>query len=184
MDRSSFQKLFKEMYGMNPKMWNDVLTKSGKTIYSVKPAATEQNKETMSSKAFNKLMNIDYDKFKEFGKKQDAKVDRPKSIRIDNQTLQQARNNIVNSSSDPNNVEFVDSSAVEAFEVVPRDAKTKDVIINFKGGDHGYMYPSVPNNVANGLYAAPSKGSYVSQVIDQYSNINDPHVQEYIANGQ
>ena len=188
MDRSSFQKLFKEMYTVNPSLWNSILEKSGKTVYSKKGTTTRGNprkvdRQSMSTKAFDSLMNIDYNKFKEFGKKQDAKVERPKSIRVNGDTLGQLRRENQRNKN-AQDVSYVDSSAVEAFEILPRDAKTKDVIINFKGGDHGYMYPSVPNNVANGLYAAPSKGSYVNQVIDRYSNINDPHVQEYIANGQ
>ena len=182
MDRSSFQKLFKEMYQVNPNKWNELLTKAGRTTFSAKGKPNKINRQSMGSNAFQKLMNIDYSKFKDQGNKQRQEVVRPKSVRINGMTLPQVRSQ--NNRNANAETSFVDSSAVESFEVLPRDAKTKDVIINFQGGDHGYMYPSVPNNVANGLYAAPSKGSYVNQVIDQYSNINDPHVQEYIANGQ
>lgn len=170
------------MYQVNPNKWNELLTKAGRTTFSAKGKPSKINRQSMGSNAFQKLMNIDYSKFKDQGNKQQQEVVRPKSVRINGMTLSQTRNQ--NNRNANAETSFVDSSAVEAFEVLPRDAKTKDVIINFKGGDHGYMYPSVPNNVVNGLYAAPSKGSYVNQVIDQYSDVNDPHVQEYIANGQ
>ena len=57
---------------------------------------------------------------------------------------------------------------------------TKDVSITFKGGGKDYLYPDVPTNVANGLYAAPSKGSYVSDVISHYSDYSNPKVQAKI----
>lgn len=180
MDKSSFQKLFKELYGMNPTKWNTVLEKS-KTKFSETPKPSKQNRQAMTQDAFKSLLKQDYKTFQSFGKKADATVNKPKSVRINDETLQQNKN--TNQRNTNAEISSVDSTAVDSFRVVSRDNKTKDVIINFVGGTHGYMYPSVPNNVAVGLYAAPSKGSYVRNVIDKYSNIDDPHVQEYIASG-
>lgn len=176
MKKEEFSKLFKRLYSSNPQAWNKVLeSKRANT------APTKQNRQAMTQEAFKSLLKRDYNQFQDFSRKADATVNKPKSIRINGETLQKNKN--TNQRNKNAETSYVDSSAVDSFEVHSRDGKTKDVVINFVGGEHGYMYPSVPNNVANGLYAAPSKGSYVNKVLERYSNINDPHVQEYIASG-
>lgn len=178
MDKSSFQKLFKEMYAVNPEKWNTLLTKAGKTVYSTKSKPKKIDRQTMGSAAFDKLMHIDYKTFDSMNKKQNQEVNKPKSIRINNQTLGQLRkNNQRNANAD--NVEFVDSSAIESFKY---DPVKKNLDIKFVGGGKEYRYPKVPKNVADGLYAAPSKGAYVNNVVDRYSNINDPEVRAKMAN--
>ena len=188
LDKSSFQKLFREMYSVNPDKWNEILTKTGKTMFSKKGTTTRGNprkidRQTMGSKAFDKLMHIDYQKFQDFGKKQDAQVNRPKSIRVNNQTLGQLRmTNQRNTGA--KNVEYVDSAAVNNFNVKDNHDGTKDVSIVFQGGDgKEYLYPDVPANVANGLYAAPSKGGFVQNVLSRYSDYNNPKVQQKIREG-
>lgn len=184
MDRSSFQKLFKEMYQVNPQKWNELLTKAGKTTYSAKPKHPNSkiNRQSMGSRAFDKLMNIDYNTFKDFGKKSESEVHRPKSIRINDMTLNKMRNtNMRNSNADTT---FVDSSAIQNFKIQDAGNGKKDVTIQFNNNDKEYLYPDVPANVANGLYAAPSKGSYVGDVISRYSDYSNPKVQEKIREGK
>lgn len=173
MDKSSFQKLFKEMYSVNPEKWNQLLTKAGKTVYSTKSKPKKIDRQTIGSAAFDKLMHIDYKTFDKMNKKQNHK---PKSIRVNNQTLGQLRKNN-QGNSNAKNVEFVDSSAIESFKY---DPEKKNLDIKFVNGNKEYRYPKVPKNVADGLYAAPSKGAYVQKVVSDYSNINDPEVQKKI----
>lgn len=184
MDKSSFQKLFKEMYSVNPAQWNNLLTRAGKTVYSAKPKKpnSKVNRQTIGSKAFDKLMHIDYKNFQDFGKKQSATVNRPKSIRINDMTLpEMRRTNMRNSNA---TASYTDSSAVESFKIDDAGNGKKDVTIQFVGGNKEYLYPNVPNNVANGLYVAPSKGSYVGNVISRYSDYSDPKVQQKIREGE
>ena len=182
LDKSSFQKLFKEMYSINPAKWNSILEASGKTNFSKKAKPKKIDRQTMGSQAFDKLMHIDYQKFQDFGKKQDAQVNKPKSIRVNNQTLGQLRKN--NQRNSNANVEYVDSEAVNNFNVKDNHDGTKDVTVVFQGGNgKGYLYPDVPANVANGMYAAPSKGGYVYNVLSQYSDYSNPKVQQKIRSG-
>lgn len=176
MDKSSFQKLFKEMYQVNPDRWNELLTKAGKTTFSAKGKKPYKiNRQSMGSNAFRTLMNIDYSKFKDQGKKQQQEVIRPKSVRINGMTLPQIRNQ--NNRNANAETSFVDSSAVESFRY---DPEKKNLDIKFVGGNKEYRYPDVPRSVANGLYAAPSKGAYVNSVVSRYSDISNPEVQKKI----
>lgn len=181
MDRSSFQKLFKEMYSANPATWNKILQASGKTKFSNGTTPRKQNmKKGMGNAAFDKLMHADFRSFQDFGKKQDATVNRPKSIRLNNQTLGQFQK----SKAKKVDTEYVDSEAVNNFNIKDNQDGTKDVTIVFQGGDgKGYLYPDVPANVANGMYAAPSKGGYVHNVLSHYSDISNPKVQQKIRSG-
>lgn len=176
MNKSSFQKLFKEMYSVNPEKWNTLLTKAGKTVYSTKSKPKKIDRQTMGSAAFDKLMHIDYKTFDSMNKKQNQEINKPKSIRVNNQTLGQLRKNNQRNAN-AKNVEFVDSSAIESFKY---DPEKKNLDIKFANGNKEYRYPKVPKNVADGLHAAPSKGAYVQKVVDGYSNINDPEVQKKI----
>lgn len=183
MDKSSFQKLFKEMYQVNPNKWNELLAKAGKTTFSAKEKPNKINRQSMGSNAFQKLMNIDYSKFKDQGNKQQQEVIRPKSVRINGMTLPQIRSQ--NNRNANAETSFVDSSAVESIRAQPRGdgSDNKDVIIQFVGGEHPYMYPNVSKNVLNGLYAAPSKGAFVNKVLSRFSDVSDPHVQKFIREG-
>lgn len=175
MDKSSFQKLFKEMYQVNPDKWNELLAKAGKTTFSAKEKPNKINRQSMGSNAFQKLMNIDYSKFKDQGNKQQQEVIRPKSVRINGMTLPQIRSQ--NNRNANAETSFVDSSAVESFRY---DPEKKNLDIKFVGNPKEYRYPAVPRNVANGLYAAPSKGAYINQVVSRYSDISNPEVQKKI----
>lgn len=181
MDNSDFKKLFKELYGANPDKWNRLL-QANKTTYSDTPSPTKQNRQVMSSDAFSKLLKINQKQFDGFGKKRDASVSKPKSIRINGQTLEQNRKD--NQRNKNAETTFTDSSAVNNFNIKDNQDGTKDVTIQFNNNNKHYLYPDVPANVANGLYAAPSKGSYVGRVISNYSDINNPKVQEKIRNGE
>lgn len=172
------------MYQMNPAQWNTILEKSGKTNFSKKPKkqGSKIDRQSMASKAFESLMHADYRKFQDFGKKQDATVNRPKSIRVNNQTLGQMRN--TNQRNSDAKTEYVDSEAVNNFNVKDNHDGTKDVTVVFQGGNgKGYLYPDVPANVANGFYAAPSKGAFVQNVLSNYSDISNPKVQQKIRAG-
>ena len=187
LDKSSFQKLFKEMYQINPAQWNTILEKSGKTNFSKKGTTTRGNprkidRQSIGSKAFDALMHADYRKFQDFGNKQDATVNRPKSIRVNNQTLGQMRN--TNQRNANAETKYVDSEAVNNFNVKDNHDGTKDVTVVFQNGNgKGYLYPDVPANVANGFYAAPSKGAFVQNVLSNYSDISNPKVQAKIREG-
>lgn len=181
MDNSSFKKLFKELYGANPDKWNKLL-QANKTTYSDTPSPTKQNRQVMSSDAFSKLLKINQKQFDDFGKKRDASVSKPKSIRINGQTLEQNRKD--NQRNKNAETTFVDSSAVNNFNISDNQDGTKDVTIRFNNNNKSYLYPYVPANVANGLYAAPSKGSYVGRVISNYSDYENPKVQEKIRAGE
>ena len=181
MKQEEFRKLFKNLYTANPDKWNRVLqakknysgSKQSENVYG------KQNRQVISSEAFGKLLRINQKQFEDFGKKQDATVNRPKSIRINNETL--AQNRRTNQRNKNAEATFVDSSAVASFNMKDNHDGTKDVSIVFQGGDgKDYLYPDVPNNVANGLYAAPSKGSYVADVISNYSDYSNPKVQAKI----
>ncbi len=170
------------MYSINPQKWNKILQASGKTSFSKTAKPNKIDRQSMGSNAFNRLMNIDYQHFDKFGKKQDATVNRPKSIRINGATLQNTRD--TNQRNKNAKVEYVDSSAVNNFNVKDNQDGTKDVTVQFQGGDgKSYLYPDVPANVANGMYAAPSKGSYVHNVLSHYSDISNPKVQQKIREG-
>jgi len=175
MDRSSFQKIFRELYSVNPSLWNTILEKSGKTKYSKKG---DNTKKAVESKGFSNLMNADYNKFTKFSKKANAQVDKPKSIRVDGSTLSKA------DTKNTKDISYVDSSAIDSFNIKDNGDGTKDVSITFNGGGKDYLYPDVPANVANGMYAAPSKGTYVDSVISKYSDYSNPKVQEKIRSGQ
>lgn len=175
MDNQDFKKLFKELYGQNPDKWNKLL-QAHKTTYSAKTKPTNQNRQVMTSDAFSKLLKINQTQFKDFGKKQDATVNKPKSIRINGNTLGQTRKE----NKKGTKTTYVDSSAIDSFNLKDNNDGTKDVNITFKGGNKEYLYPDVPVNVANGLYAAPSKGSYVENVISEYSDYSNPKVLEKI----
>jgi len=181
MDKSSFQKLFKEMYQINPSQWNNLLTKAGKTVYSAKPknANSKINRQSMASNAFDKLMKIDY---KNFGNKQNATINKPKSICINDMTLGKMRDTNMKDSNAKTT--FTDSSAIQQFRIDDAANGKKDVTIQFVGGGKDYLYPNVPANVANGLYTAPSKGSYVENVISKYSDYSNPKVQQKIREGE
>lgn len=179
LDRSSFQKLAKELYRANPDTWNNILTKSGKTVYSQgKDNNKKQTRQVFNSKAYGNLMKKYYDTFQKFGSKKDQHVQKPKSIRINNETITQ--NRAKNQRNTNAETSYVDSSAVESFRY---DPAKKNLTIQFTSGPKEYLYPEVPQNVVNGLYAAPSKGIYVDRVISQYSNIKHPEVQKKIRQG-
>lgn len=166
------------MYQVNPNKWNELLTKAGKTTFSAKEKPSKINRQSMGSNAFQTLMKIDYSKFKDQGNKQQQEVIRPKSVRINGMALPQVKNqNMRNANAETS---FVDSSAVESFHY---DPEKKNLDIKFVGGDKEYRYPDVPRNVANGLYAAPSKGAYVNSVVSRYSDISNPEVQKKIKEG-
>lgn len=179
LDRSSFQKLAKELYRANPDTWNNILTKSGKTVYSQgKDNNKKQTRQVFNSKAYGNLMKKYYDTFQKFGNKKDQHVQKPKSIRINNETITQ--NRAKNQRNTNAETSYVDSSAVESFRY---DPAKKNLTIQFTSGPKEYLYPEVPQNVVNGLYAAPSKGIYVDRVISQYSDIKHPEVQKKIRQG-
>lgn len=188
MDRSSFQKIFKELYTVNPSLWNNILEKSGKTVYSKKGTTTRNNprkvdRQSMSTKAFDSLMNIDYNKFNDFSRKSDAQINKPKSIRVNGDTLGKLRTeNQRNKNAE--DVSYVDSSAVDSFNIKDNNDGTKDVTVKFTSGNKNYLYPNVPTNVANGMYAAPSKGTYMQEVLSNYSDYSNPKVQERIRSGE
>ena len=179
MDKSSFQKLFKELYGMNPKTWNTVLEKS-KTKFSETPKPSKQNRQAMSQDAFKSLLKQDYKTFQDFGKKADATINRPKSVRINGETLQQNKNR--NQKNKDATISAVDSSAVERFRETENNDGPRDVTVKFTTGDKEYLYPDVPSNVAQAFYVAPSKGSFVIRVLSDYSDYSNPKVQEKIRN--
>lgn len=184
MKQEEFRKLFKNLYTANPDKWNRVLqakknysgSKQSENVYG------KQNRQVISSEAFGKLLRINQKQFEDFGKKQNATVNKPKSIRINNETL--AQNRRTNQRNKNAEATFVDSSAVDSFNMKDNHDGTKDVSITFKGGGKDYLYPDVPANVANGLYAAPSKGSYVVDVISSYSDYSNPKVQAKIREGK
>ena len=182
MDKSSFRKLFKELYSVAPDKWNTILEKSGKTNFSksAKPNISDSN--SMGSKAFQNLMNIDYKHFQDFSRKQNADVNRPKSIRLNGQTINQFRKSEEEKPEKPN-VEYTDSSAVRSFQITDNKDGSKDVTIQFTSGPKQYLYPEVAANVADGLYAAPSKGTYVQKVLSEYSDYSNPKVQQKIKAG-
>ena len=180
MNKQDLKKLFKELYGQDPYKWNKLL-EANKTKYSAQPAQNTQNKSVMTSDAFSKLLHINQHQFEDFGKKQDATINKPKSIRINNQTL--AQNKLDGDKNKKAQTTIADSSAVDSFNMKDNHDGTKDVSITFKGGGKDYLYPDVPTNVANGLYAAPSKGSYVSDVISNYADYSNPKVQAKIRKG-
>lgn len=183
MKQEEFRKLFKNLYTANPTKWDKVLqakknysgTKQSENVYG------KQNRQAISSEAFDKLVRLNQKQFEDFGKKQNAKVNKPQSIRINNETLGQ--NKSTNQRNANANTTFVDSSAVDNFSMKNNNDGTKDVTIKFTSGNKEYLYPDVPANVANGLYAAPSKGSYVENVISGYSDITNPKVQQKIREG-
>lgn len=183
MRQEEFRKLFKNLYTANPTKWNKVLdakknykgTKQSDNVYG------KQNRQVISSDAFSKLLKINQNQFEKFGNKQDATVERPKSIRINNETLTQNRSE--NQRNRNAETTFVDSTAVDSFNIKNNNDGTKDVNIRFVGGNKEYLYPDVPNNVADGLYAAPSKGTYVGDVISRYSDYTNPKVQKKIREG-
>lgn len=183
MKQEEFRKLFKNLYTANPTKWDKVLqakknysgSKQSDNVYG------KQNRQVISSEAFGKLVRLNQKQFEDFGKKQNATVNRPKSIRINNETL--AQNRRENQRNRNAEATFVDSSAVDSFNMKDNHNGTKDVTIKFNGGNKEYLYPDVPTNVANGLYAAPSKGSYVQDVISGYSDISNPKVQAKIRKG-
>ena len=183
MKQEEFRKLFKNLYTANPDKWNRVL--QAKKNYSGSKQSEKsygkQNRQVISSEAFGKLLRINQKQFEDFGKKQNATVNKPKSIRINNETLGQ--NKKTNQRNKNAETTFVDSSAVDSFNMKNNNDGTKDVTIKFNGGNKEYLYPDVPTNVANGLYAAPSKGGYVQDVLDRYSDINNPKVQAKIREG-
>ena len=180
MNNQDFKKLFRELYGQDPDKWNKLL-QAHKTKYSETPRPTKQNRQVMTSEAFSKLLKINQRQFDDFGKKQDATVNKPKSIRINDETLGQNRR--TNQRNKNANVTIADSSAVDTFSMKDNNDGTKDVTIKFNGGKKEYLYPDVPTNVANGLYAAPSKGGYVQGVLDHYSDYSNPKVQAKIREG-
>ena len=91
MKQEEFRKLFKNLYTANPTKWNKVLqakknysgTKQSENVYG------KQNRQAISSEAFGKLVRLNQKQFEDFGKKQNAKVNKPQSIRINNETLGQ-----------------------------------------------------------------------------------------------
>lgn len=183
MKQEEFRKLFKNLYTANPTKWDKVLqakknysgSKQSDNVYG------KQNRQVISSEAFGKLVRLNQKQFEDFGKKQNATVNKPKSIRINNETL--AQNRRENQRNKNAEATFVDSSAVDSFNMKDNHNGTKDVTIKFTNGDKEYLYPDVPTNVANGLYAAPSKGSYVQDVISGYSDVSNPKVQAKIRKG-
>lgn len=188
MDRSSFQKLFRELYTVNPVLWNSILEKSGKTVYSKKGTTTRGNtrkvdRQSMSTRAFDSLMNIDYDKFNDFSRKSDAQIHRPKSIRVNDETLGKLRRENQRNKN-AFDVSYADSAAVDSFNIKDNGDGTKDVTVKFTSGDKDYLYPDVPANVANGMYAAPSKGAYMQNVMSRYSDYSNPKVQAKIRQGE
>lgn len=183
MKQEEFRKLFKNLYTSNPDKWNRVLqakktysgSKQSENVYS------KQNRQAMTSEAFGKLLKINQHQFDDFGKKQNATINKPKSVRINNETL--GKNKRTNQRNANANLTIVDSSAVDSFNMKNNNDGTKDVTIRFTSGDKEYLYPDVPTNVANGLYAAPSKGSYVQDVLGRYSDYSNPKVQAKIREG-
>ena len=190
MDRSSFQKLFRELYTINPSLWTDILEKSGKTVYSKKGTATngkprKVDRQSMTTKAFDSLMNIDYDKFDSLSRKSEAQVNKPKAIRVNGDTLGQLRKKEQKDENiNAHDVSYVDSAAVDFFNIKDNGDGTKDVTVKFTTGDTEYLYPDVPANVANGMYAAPSKGAYMNNVVSEYSDYSNPKVQAKIRSGE
>lgn len=187
IDRSSFQKLFKELYTVNPSLWDSILEKSGRTVYSKKGTTTKGrprkvDRQSMSTRAFDSLMNIDYNKFQEFSRKSEAQINRPKSIRVNGDTLGKLRTENQRNKN-AQDVSYVDSSAVDSFRISDNGDGTKDVSVKFTSGNKEYIFPNVPSNVANGMYAAPSKGSYMQNVIKKYSDYSSPKVQAKLRQG-
>lgn len=174
MDKSSFRKLFKELYGANPKKWDNII-KATKTKFSEMPAPTKANREAITSDSFKKLIGID------FKRQADKSVKSPKSIRINNQTLAQFRNGEDTEKAD---VSFVNSSAVNSYAIDRNNDGTVDMTIQFVNNPKEYLYPDIPQNVAQGMAAAPSKGSYVGNVISRFADYNNPKVQAKIREGK
>lgn len=177
MDKAEAKKLFNKLYSINPKLWNQILNKSG-TKYSNSTNAKDTN--VINSKSFKELQKQSLNEYKTNSGKQSATVNKPKSIRINNETLGKYRSNDSNKSD---NTTFVDSAAISSFTIENNEDGTKDVTINFTNNSKDYLYPDVPKNVADGMYSAPSKGSYVYNVISKYSDYNNPKVQSKIRGG-
>lgn len=177
MKKEEFAKLFKRLYSSNPEQWNKVLeAKRSNTT------PTKQNRQAMTQDAFKSLLKRDYTQFQNFSKKADATVNKPKSIRINDQTLQQNRD--TNQRNKDADTSFVDSSAVDSFTLNDNGDGTKDVTIVYNGSNKEYLYPDVPKNIANAFYAAPSKGSFAHNVISRFSDYSNPKVQKKIREGK
>jgi hypothetical protein len=181
MKKEEFSKLFREMYEINPKQWDSVLTAAGKTVFS-KKEYHPSNANTIGNKAYKKLLGIDYNKFKKDGNKQSSTWNKPQSVRLNGETLQKFRDKYDNISNPV--VSNVDSSAVAKFRIDDLGNGNKDVTIQYTDSPKEYLYPDVPANVADGMFSAPSKGSYAYRVISNYSDYSNPRVQEKIRSGE
>lgn len=184
MKKEEFGKLFKNMYTANPKQWDKVL--EAKRNYSGSKKSeknySKQNRQAMTQESFKKLLRLDYDQFQDFSRKADTTVNKPKSIRINGETLQ--KNKDTNQRNKNADTSFVDSSAVDSFSMKDNGDGTKDVTIVYTSGNKDYLYPDVPKNIANAFYAAPSKGSFAYRVISNYSDYSNPKVQQKIREGK
>lgn len=63
-------------------------------------------------------------------------------------------------------VHYFTSTAIRAAKY---NVSSRVLSIQFTSGSEFYSYPGVPQQIFDGLLAAPSKGTYFDQYIRQYS---------------
>ena len=171
MESGELKKLFYNMYASKPNAWNAISKRFAREDLSGKK---REKREAMEFPAFDKLIRANQKAYETSKNKKEQIYNNPKSIRINDRTLGQVDKQKATYEK-PREVKFVDSEAVKDFKY---DKNNKLLEVSFQGGDKSYAYPNVPQKVVDAFYAAPSKGTFVNQVISNYSDYNNPLVQK------
>ena len=181
MDKAELRKLFMNMYSGNTNAWGAISKRFKREDIQGKK---KLKREAESFPSFSKLIQSNIKAVQSNQNKQDWNISKPQSIRINQQTFGQMQRD-AGGNRKANDVAQVDSSAVESIQAKPRGdgSDKKDVVVQFVGGGHPYMYPSVDKRVVQSFLMSPSKGAFVNKVLSRYSDVSDPHVQKFIREG-
>lgn len=166
MDKAIFSNFLKGLHSKNKNAWNAVLNHF--------PKAKSASIGSFSIPQMKSLRTVSYDDIM------------PKYTQ---EELTKAKNKDISIGVSPDldksqsALQVTDSSAVQSVDVQPRGKGTSDVSVTFTNGEHPYLYPKVPEKVVQAFINAPSKGSFVNSILSRYSDYKDPHVQEFIREG-
>lgn len=166
MDRAIFSNFLKGLHSKNKNAWN--------AIRNHFPKAKSASIGSFSIPQMKSLRTVSYDDIMPKYTQEELTKAKNKDISIG-----------VSPDLDKNQsaLQVANSSAVQSIDVEPRSKGTSDVSVTFTNGDHPYMYPSVDKRVVQAFLMAPSKGTFVNKVLSRYSDVSDPHVQEFIREG-
>lgn len=173
MDTAELRKLFMNMYSGNTNAWGTVSKRFKREDLQGKK---KLKREAEGFPSFDKLIQSNIKAVKSNQNKKDWSINKPQSIRINQQTFGQMQRE-KGGNRKANEVSQVDSSAVESINY---DQNKGNLDVRFVGNPKEYRYPSVPKKVVQAFMMSPSKGSFMNKVISKYADYSNPEVQKKI----